>query len=210
VRSNWIVAPLLALMGCAGAWAQTQLKVAVIDMSSAMTRTKEGQKVAADLNAKYAPKQQEFQKRGAEIQQKQDEFKKKENMLSDDQKNAQASEISKLQHDLQMDVQAAQQDAQQDEQLALGGMSQKMQQVINKYAADKGLTMIFDVGGQANNLLFASTAIDITNEIVVLYDQAAAVTPSAPPTKTTTAPPAPRPAAPPAAAPKPTTPAPAH
>jgi hypothetical protein len=84
-------------------------------------------------------------------------------------------------------------------------------QVLNKYSADKGFTMVFDVSGQPNNILFASNAIDITRDIIAMYDTqgpASSVAPAkaAPATSTTlAAPPAKRPAAPasaPATAPK--------
>ena len=38
---------------------------------------------------------------------------------------------------------------------------------------DKQLTMVFDVSGQPNNVLFASSTIDITRDIIALYDAAA-------------------------------------
>jgi outer membrane protein len=56
-------------------------------------------------------------------------------------------------------------------------------QVLTKYSADKGLTMVFDLSGQPNNVLFASSAIDITSDIIKMYDSAAPVTPSAAPAK---------------------------
>jgi len=75
-------------------------------------------------------------------------------------------------------------------------------QVVNKYANDNKITMVFDVtnGAQGNNLLFASTSIDITRDIISLYDQ----TPAAPPSAKAPEAPAPaarRPAAPASAAP---------
>lgn len=199
MRSRLTIAPALALLLSAGAWAQTQ-KIAVIDMQSALIGTKDGAKAAAELKAKFAPKEQEFAKRQSDLQAKQDQFRKTENTISDEQKAALTLDIQTLTRNLQRDMQDAQQDAQQAEQLVLGGLTQKMQQVINKYANDKQLTAIFDVAGQPNNLIFASTTIDITRDIIALYDQAAAVTPSAPPAR----PPA---AAAPKPTPKPATPA---
>jgi hypothetical protein len=80
-------------------------------------------------------------------------------------------------------------------------------QVIQKYSTEKSLTMVFDVSGQPNNIMFASNTIDITRDIIAMYDSAPPVTgvPSAKPAPTTTSAPktpAPRPAAP-AAAPAP-------
>ncbi len=81
-------------------------------------------------------------------------------------------------------------------------------QVLQKYSTEKGYTMVFDVSGQPNNIMFASNTIDVTRDIIALYDSAPPTTavPAAKPTapSTTSAPktPAtPRPAAP-APAPK--------
>jgi outer membrane protein len=86
-----------------------------------------------------------------------------------------------------------------------------MMQVLQKYATDKGYTMIFDVSGQPNNILFASNTVDITREIIGLYDAAAPSAPKAPGTTTTSAPAAKPPASStstPAAAPRRATPTP--
>jgi outer membrane protein len=70
-------------------------------------------------------------------------------------------------------------------------------QVVNKYAVDNQISIVFDVGGEPNNIRFASSAVDITRDIISLYDKAAPVTPTAPPAKTSSsAAPAPKPATP--------------
>jgi outer membrane protein len=214
VRSNLVIAPLLAIAGALGAFAQTQ-KIAVIDMQSALLNTKDGQKAVAELKAKFTPKEQELQKRQKELQDKQDQFRKTENNISDEAKATLARDIDTLQRGLQRDSDDANQDLQAEQQRVLQDLSQKMQQVMQKYAQDKQITMIFDVSGQPNNILWATTSTDITRDIVGLYDSAVAVTPTAPLVKPNPAPAAaaPKPAAPPAAAaPRPSAPAatPAH
>ncbi|HYA17830.1 MAG TPA: OmpH family outer membrane protein [Bryobacteraceae bacterium] len=208
MRSNFVIAPLLAFAGALGAFAQTTQKIAVIDMQSAMLGTRDGQKAVAELKARFTPREQELQKRQKELQDKQDQYRKTENNISDEAKNTLSREIDTLQRGLQRDSEDANQDLQQEQQRILGDLSQKMNQVLNKYAADKQISMIFDVSGQPNNILFATTSTDITRDIIALYDSANAVTPPAPPAKPTTSAPAPaaapKPAAAqPAAAPKP-------
>src|ERR1700685_1050966 len=72
------------------AWAQAAppLKLAVIDMQSALLSTKDGQKAVAELKAKFAPKEQEFQKRQQELVAKQDQYRKTENTISEEAKAA--------------------------------------------------------------------------------------------------------------------------
>lgn len=182
VRNRFIIVPLLALVCGLSAWAQTQ-KIAVIDMQSALLGTKDGQKAAAELKAKFAPKEQDLSKKQQEIQSKTDQLRKTENTISEEAKAKQQADIAALTRNLQRDSQDANQDLQEEQQRILGDLSQKMNQVMGKYAQDKQLTMIFDVSGQPNNVLFASSTIDITRDIIGLYDSAAPVTPSAPPAK---------------------------
>jgi outer membrane protein len=199
VRSKLIIAPLLAL-GCSlSAFAQAQ-KIAVIDMQSALLGTKDGQKAAAELKTKFTPKEQEFQKRQSDLQAKQEQLRKTENTISDEAKGTLTRDIETLGRNLQRDTEDAQQDLQAEQQRLLGDLSQRMNQVLGKYANEKQLTLVMDVSGQPNNVLFASSAIDITRDIIALYDQAAPTTPSAAPPAAAPKPPAtttaPRPAAP--------------
>ena len=198
VRNRFLIAPMLALACSLSAWAQTQ-KIAVISMQDALLGTKDGQKAAAELKAKFAPKEQELQKKQQALQAKSDQLRKTENTISDEAKVALQTEIATLQRNLQRDSQDAQQDLQEEQQRILGDLSQKMNQIMNKYAVDHQLTMIMDVSGQPNNILFASNTVDITRDIVTLYDSAAAVTP---PAKPAAAPAAPAPATAAPAAPK--------
>ena len=53
----------------------------------------------------------------------------------------------------------------------LGGLGQKMMAVIDKYARDNGFSLILDVSAPQNPVLYAANNIDITTEIVALYDK---------------------------------------
>jgi outer membrane protein len=199
--------PAAVALVCGIASAQTTTpKFGVIDMQKALVSTKDGQKAVEELKAKFGPKEQEFQKRQADLQSKQDEYRKKENTLGEDAKANLAREIDTMTKNLQRDTDDARQDVDQEQQRVLGELGQKMMQVLTKYSADKGLTMVFDVSGQPNNVLFASSTIDITADIIKMYDTAAPTTPSAPPAATTTKPPAPTGSAAPAPARRPATP----
>jgi len=144
-------------------------------------------------------KEDELRKKQQELQAKQDQYRKTENAISDEAKASLQREIDALTKGLQRDSDDARQDLDQEQQRILQNLGQKMMQVVQKYAIDKGLTMIFDVSGQPNNLIYASNSADITRDIIALYDAAA---PAAPPARTPATSAAPKPAAP-AAPPKP-------
>jgi outer membrane protein len=196
VRSKLMLLPAAVALVCGIASAQTATpKFGVIDMQKALLSTKDGQKAVEELKAKFGPKEQEFQKRQNDLQAKQEEYRKKENTLGEEAKASLAREIDAMTKNLQRDTDDARQDVDQEQQRVLGELGQKMMQVLTKYSADKGL-MVFDVSGQPNNVLFASSSIEITADIIKMYDANAPTTPSAPPAATTTRTPAPSSGAP--------------
>ena len=106
-------------------------------------------------------------------------------------------DIELMNRNLQRDTADAKQEMDEDQQKILQDLGPKIMQVVNKYAVDNQISIVFDVGGEPNNIRFASSAVDITRDIIALYDKAAPVTPTAPPSKpSTSAAPAPKPAAP--------------
>src|SRR5580704_4519845 len=149
--------------------AQTAQKFGVINMQEALLSTKDGQKAVAELKAKFAPKEQEFQKRQQELAAKQEQYRKTENTISDEAKAALARDIDAMTKTLQRDTDDARQDVEQEQQKVLNELGQKMMQVLQKYAVEKQLTVIMDVSGQPNNILFASSAIEITRDIIGVY-----------------------------------------
>ena len=193
------------------AQAQTAGKVAVINIQGAIISTKDGQRAASELDAKTQPKKKELEGKQNEINSLQDQFNKGQNTLSDSTKNDLYKNIEAKKKLLQRDVEDAQAELEQDQQKILQQLGQKMMAVIERYAKDNGFTMVVDVSNPQTPVLYASPSIDITKEIVELYDKSAVSAPAAAPKAAapagsgTAAPAAPRPpaAAVPAAPPKP-------
>jgi outer membrane protein len=186
LRSKLFIASVFA-GACSMGWAQAP-KIAVVDMQGALLQTRDGQKAAAELKTKFSPKEQELQKRNADLQSKQDQYRKSENTLSADQKASLARDIDTIQRNLQRDAQDARQDFEEAQNKLMGGLLQKMQQVLTAYANQNQITMIFDISAQPNNLLYADKATNITAAIIAMYNKNDSVTPSAPPAKPSAAP----------------------
>jgi outer membrane protein len=207
MKSKLTILPVLALAFCLSAWAQAPQKFAIINMQQVILETKDGKQAVVELKAKFAPKEQEFQKRAEELQRKQDELRKTENTISDEKKAALARDIDSMTKSLQRDTDDAREDVNQEQQKVLNELGGRIMQVLTKYSNEKQYTMVFDVSGQPNNILFASTAIDITHDVIALYDSqapATSVPPAPKPAPTTSSAPPKKPAATPApsAAPK--------
>jgi len=202
VKSKVFLWPVLALAVTLTASAQ-QGKFAVINIQGALMGTKDGQKAAAELNAKTAPKKKELELKQNEINGLQDQLNKGSNTLSEAAKNDLYKNIEAKKKGLQREVEDAQADLEADQQKLLQQLGQKILAVIEKYSRDNGITMVVDVSSPQTPILYASPSVDITKEIIELYDKNAAGG-SAPAPAPTTSAPAPKPAtAPKPAAPKP-------
>lgn len=203
------VIPALALAALAAhAQAQVPTKIGVINIQQAIVSTKDGQKAAGELQTKFAPKKDELEKAQTEINTLQDQLKKGSATMSDDAKNQRMREIDSKTTSLKRSSEDFDSDVQEAEGKLMQELGQKIMKVVDKYAADNGFAVIIDVSNPQTDVLWRATAVDITADIVGLYDKAnpAAAAPAAPGARPTT-PPAARPSAPPArsAAPAPTT-----
>ncbi len=193
MKSIFFVLPVAVLCGALHSPAQTGNKVAVINVQSALVSTKDGQKAAGEIQARFNPKKAELEKRQAEIGQLQDQLNRGRNTLSDDARQNLVREIDQKTKSLNRDTEDAQAELNQDEQKIMGELLGRMMQVVNKYAKDNGYVLVLDVSSQQTPVMYASNTIEITKDIIELYDKNA---PSAPASPGTAASPAPRPPAP--------------
>jgi outer membrane protein len=179
-----------------------QTKIGVIHIQKAMVSTKDGQKAVADLEAKRAPKTKVLEGQQNEIRKLQDSLNRGGNAMAEGAKRELMGNIDAKTKSFNRDLEDAQAEWDQDQQKVLQDLGQKMTVVIDKFAKDNGYSMIVDISNPNGAVLYASSAIDVTNEIIALYDKAAAApaTSAAPPAAKPTAP-TPSAAKPPAATP---------
>ena len=184
-------------------------KVGVIQIQAALAATKEGQKAAAELEVKLAPRKKELEGKQSEIKDLQDRLQKGGNTLSDSAKEDLTRNIDAKTKSYNRQLEDAQAELEQEQQKLVNVLGQKMMAVIDKFAQQNGFAIVLDVSNQNTPVLYASNTVDITKEVIDLYDKTvftatpAAARPAAPAASRPAAPtPAPKPtAAPPAAAP---------
>lgn len=146
-------------------------KVGIINIQDAIIRTEEGQKTAKGLQDKYAPKQTDLERKKRELDDLQAKLAKGRNTMSEDARNNLIREIDQKNKALTRDNEDAQAEYQQEESKLINAIGQKMMNVIDKYAKDKGYTIILDISSPQSPVLYAVNSVDITNDIVGLYDK---------------------------------------
>src|ERR1700737_2083732 len=195
------------LMGTSALYAQAAGgtgKVGFVNVRAAIVGTGEGKIASAELQSQFAARQTELENLTKQINDLRqrlstggDKLSQEEQLRLQREGEVKARQLERKQTEYQEDVNAAQGDV-------IDRIGRKMIDVLDRYGRENGFSAIFDSSAQNSPILFTATNVDVTQDIVRLYDAAypvkgGAATPA-------TKPPA-KPATPPAA--KPVTPAPA-
>jgi len=192
VKHRIIALPLLALFAASFAGAQTPTKVGVIQIQTALVSTKDGQKAVAELEGRMAPRQKEMERKRSEIQELQDKLSKGGNAMAQGAKDDLARSIDQKTKSYNRDMEDARAELEQEQRKLLEELSGKMQVVIDKFALANGYAILLDVSNQATNVLYVATGVDITKDVIEMYDK----TTASAPTSAKPAAPATKPAAP--------------
>ena len=165
-------------------------KVGVINVRQAIASTSEGKQAGAELQSQFAPRQSELEALNKQINDLRSRLEAGQGKLNPEEAarlqregEVKARQATRKQDEYQEDVNAAQADV-------FDRIGRKMIDVLDRYARENGYVVILDSSAQGTPILFASTQIDVTQDIVRLYDQAYPVKGGAPASTT----PAPKPA----------------
>jgi outer membrane protein len=162
------------LLGAAGAYAQgapAGTKVGIIHIQNAIASTKDGQKASADLQAKFEPTRTRLSKKQQELEADKTKLNQGANAMPADQKEKLMRDIDAKTKSLNRDTEDAQAELDQETGKIMQELGQRIMAVINKYSKDHGYSLIIDVSSQQTPVLFAANEIDITADIIKLYDQ---------------------------------------
>jgi outer membrane protein len=174
-------------------------KIGVINIRQAIAGTAEGKQAGAELQSQFAPRQNELEGMNKQISDVRQRLDAGQGKISQEEQSRLTRQGELLTRQLQRKQDEYQEDVNAAQGEVFDRIGRKMVDVLDRYARENNFTAIFDSSAQNTPILFASTNIDITQDIVRLYDGAypvkAGATPAAKPPAT-----APRPSA---TAPKP-------
>lgn len=194
IDAKYLGLAALALLAAPAVQAQqAPTKVAIINIQSAILATKDGGVAREALRVKFESRSKELEGRMAEINRKRETLQKAANTLSAEARDKQTREVEDLQKKYQWDAEDFQSDVQQEEQKLVGEIGNRMISIIDEFAKGQNFALVLDVSSQQSPILWAASGIEITRDIVELYDKknaagAAAATPAAKPATPTAAP----------------------
>lgn len=195
VKSIRFAIATLALAVALPAAAQNSGKIGVINLQMAITGTKDGQKAGNEMQARFNPRKVEFEQRQSDIGKLQEQLSRGGTTLSEEERARLTRDIDQKTKALNRDTEDARTELDQAEQKIMNELGGGIMAVIDKYAKDNGYVLVLDISSPQTPVVYRSDSIEITKDIIELYDKRAQ-TPAAAAPKTGPAVPAPQPSPP--------------
>lgn len=185
-----MILPVIVLGAAMLAPAQTAApaKVGVINIQAAIVSTKDGQKAAQDMEGKFGPKRKEMESKQGEINALRDQLQKGQNTMSEEAKSKLVRDIDTRTKSFNREAEDAQAELEQEQQRVFNALGQKLLAVLDKVAREQNFTVVLDVSQQPNPVMFAAPSVDLTQDVIKLYDANSAAGTAMPPATTTATP----------------------
>lgn len=202
MKTRYAIPALAALLAVPAVWGQSNAmratdapaptKIGTINMQVAITGTAEGKQAAAELQSQFEPRQNELNNLQKQIEDLQTRIRTTQNTASDDEKVRLARELDTANRQYQRKQQDDQDDFNAARQDVVDRIGRKLMEVVDNYSKQNGYAVVLDTSSQQTPVIYGASTVDVTQEVIRLYDQQYPVKAAAAPTKPATQ----RPAAP--------------
>jgi len=180
MKIRTVISALALMLAVPAAWGQAAaggaapgaIKVGVINIQAAIGSTAEGKQAAAELQSQFAPRQNELENLNKQINDLRQQIAANQTTWSDDQKIKAQNQGQRLTAQFERKNNELNEDAQAAQGEVMDRIGRKMLDVLDRYSRENGYVVVLDTSSQNSPVLFASSAVDITQDIVKLYDQA--------------------------------------
>ncbi|HVE84297.1 MAG TPA: OmpH family outer membrane protein [Myxococcales bacterium] len=189
---RFVLGAALALPMLIPVSARAELKVGYVDLQRALSEVEEARAAKARLQSSVNAKQKELEKEQDALRKEKETLDKQMSTMNDEARRAKQTEFEGKYVALMQKLERSKAELAESEQKELAPILGRMQKVISQVAEREGLTLVLD---KNSGLLYAPPSLELTNEVVRLYNDqfkskgpAAKDAPKAPPGKPSDAP----------------------
>jgi len=166
-----LLIPAIRAQSTGAAAVAAPTKVGVINVQVAITSTAEGKQAAAEMQSQFTPRQTELDNLRKEIEDLQTRLRTGSNALSDEERARLAAQGEQKSRIYQRKQQESQDDFNEAQREIVDRIGRKMVEILDKYSRENGYAIIFDTSAQSTPVIYAANQIDVTQDIIRLYDQ---------------------------------------
>ncbi len=153
-----IIAGLLVLSGAAQA---QSIKVGVVNVSRLVGESPQGAMVNEELQEEFAPRQREVVALQNKLQARQDQIQRDLEVMGPEERRNAERDLRRDERELGRSQQEFQEDVTLRRNEVLGKLQRELLSGVQNYAVEQGYDLIISEG-----VLYASTAIDITEQVL--------------------------------------------
>jgi len=145
-------------------------KIAVIAFQVAVAQTNEGLRNYADLQKKYAPRENQLKALNDEIATLTKDLQAQGEKLSDTERSTRAKAIDDKKKQLERSSEDLKNDGNHEMQEMYSNLASKVYDILSTYAQQQGYSLVLDMGQQESPVLFVNPTTDITKAVVEAYN----------------------------------------
>jgi outer membrane protein len=147
-----------------------EFKAAYVDIQRALQETDEGKAAKTRLQALVDTKQKSVEKEKTALQAEVEAFQKQAPTMDDKVRLGKEQELQKKTYDFAQKAEKLRAEMADSERKELGSIMPKLEALLGTIAQREGLTMVFDKS--SSGLAWAPPALDLTNELIRMYNAA--------------------------------------
>jgi outer membrane protein len=143
-------------------------KAAYVDIQRALQETDEGKAAKSRLQTLVESKQKALEKEKTALQAEAEAFQKQSPTMEEKVKATKGEELQKKMYEFSQRAEKLRVDLADSERKELGSIMPKLETLLGQIAQREGLTMVFDKS--SSGLAWAPPALDLTNELIRMYN----------------------------------------
>ncbi len=158
-----------ALASTPPAAAESEIKVAFVDLQKALAMSKAGKEAQTSYQGEVKKAQSGIDKKKQVFEKRKESFQKQRDNLNERARVEKEEELLQLKKDIEREFKDSQQKLQRKNAIMVGELIKKIREAVASVGKEKSLTMIFEKSSQS--VLYADRSIDITDEVVARFDK---------------------------------------
>ncbi|HEY1852819.1 MAG TPA: OmpH family outer membrane protein [Candidatus Binataceae bacterium] len=166
MRNRLIIGFAMLLAIATVAPAHADVKLAYVDIQRALNDCRNGKAAKAEFRGRLQRVQEQLEGEQSEVQRLKDELEKKGPLMQPDQRQSLEEQYSRKLRDFQDDYKSTRESLQEKDNEITGAIVRDLATIVRQIGVKNGYTMVMEKG----NLLWATPATDITDDVIRNYD----------------------------------------
>jgi outer membrane protein len=145
--------------------------IVTLSFNAAVLQTSEAQKSLSNLQTRFAPRQQQLKALNDDVESLRKQLANTSSNLSDSERVTRAQSLETKEKQLQRAAEDFKSDSQSESEQVFQRVAQKVYAFLQTFSQQHGYSAVIERGSDANPVVwYASTNIDITDELIKAYN----------------------------------------